>query len=109
MTETTYENFFAALSGNRRLEMLRYLKANGPKSVTEISEGTGIEQSAVSHGLNKLLACECVHIEARGKQRMYSLNHETIEPLFDLIDKHIEKFCKNECQCCTLPGGRDVK
>lgn len=100
MTEVSYEQFFATLSGNKRLEILQYLKEGGAKNVSEIAEGTQQEQSAVSHSLKKLLSCQCVHVEARGKNRLYSLNSETIVPLLELADKHIQSFCKNQCQHC---------
>lgn len=105
MTKISYETFFATLSGNRRLEILQYLQKAGPRNVSEIVTGTGIEQSAVSHSLNKLLACEFVHIEVRGKNRYYSLNEVTIVPLLKLIDQHIATFCSGECACCVVTDG----
>lgn len=101
MTEISYEQFFATLSGNKRLEILQYLKVSGAKNVSEIAEGTGQEQSAVSHSLKKLLSCQCVHVEVRGKNRLYSLNSETIVPLLQLADTHIQNFCKAQCQHCV--------
>lgn len=101
MTVKSYESFFSALAGNRRLEILLFLRKNGHKNVSQIAEGTGIEQSAVSHNLSKLLVCEFVHIEVRGKERYYSLNEETIVPLLQLIDQHIATFCTGTCACCT--------
>mgnify|MGYP003399093739 CR=1 len=101
MREISYEQFFATLSGNKRLEILRYLKENGAKNVSEIAESTKQEQSAVSHSLNKLLNCQCVHVEVRGKNRIYSLNSETIVPLLKLADWHIKSFCKDQCQHCV--------
>lgn len=100
MTEVSYETIFSTLSNGRRLEVLRYLQKTGPQSVTQIVEGTGIEQSAVSHMLGKLLACECVHVVTDGRHRAYSINTETIAPLFRLLDQHIEKFCQGQCDCC---------
>lgn len=101
MTEVSYKEFFATLSGDSRLEILQYLKGAGAKNVSEIAEGTGQEQSAVSHNLGKLLSCQCVHVEVRGKHRYYRLNSETIVPLLELADQHIRNFCQNECQHCS--------
>ena len=101
MNETSYEIFFTALSGNRRLDIIQFLKKVGSSSVTDIASGTGIEQSAVSHNLSKLLACKFVHIENLGKQRIYSLNTDTIVPLLQLVDQHIKIFCSGSCPCCT--------
>jgi len=101
MSKVTYKEFFATLSGNSRLQILQYLQANGARNVSEIASATGQEQSAVSHNLNKLLKCECVHIEVRGKNRYYSLNDETIVPMLKLVDQHIQNFCQGECKQCA--------
>lgn len=109
MKINSYDKFFGVLSGNRRLDIISYLKNNGSQNVTAIAGGTGMEQSAVSHALNKLLACEFVHIEVRGKHRYYSLNNETILPLLQLIDQHITKFCDGKCNCCVLDANSNCK
>lgn len=101
MTEVSYKEFFATLSGDKRLEILHFLKDAGAKNVSEIAAGTGQEQSAVSHSLGKLLSCQCVHVEVRGKHRYYSLNSETIEPLLELADRHIQNFCRSACRHCS--------
>lgn len=101
MTEVSYKQFFATLSGDSRLGILQFLKDSGAKNVSEIAVGTGQEQSAVSHSLKKLLSCQCVHVEVRGKNRYYTLNSETIVPLLQLADQHIQNFCKNQCQQCA--------
>lgn len=101
MNHISYKQFFATLSGDSRLDILHYLKENGPQNVSEIALGTGQEQSAVSHNLKKLLTCSCVHMQVQGKSRYYSLNDETIVPLLELADRHIQNFCSGECQHCT--------
>src|SRR5690606_26224812 len=102
MKEVSYKEFFATLSGDKRLEILQYLKDSGAKNVSEIAEGIGQEQSAVSHSLKRLLNCQCVHVEVRGKNRYYSLNSETIIPILKLADRHIQNFCKDQCQHCAV-------
>jgi DNA-binding transcriptional ArsR family regulator len=103
MSDVSYKEFFATLAGSSRLEILEYLKKNGARNVSEIAEGTGQEQSAVSHNLNKLLACECVHIEVRGKNRYYCLNDATIVPILKLADQHIQDYCVADCKKCSCP------
>lgn len=104
MTNVSYKDFFATLSGDKRLEILLYLKEAGERNVSEIAVGVGQEQSAVSHSLVKLLSCQCVHVEVRGKHRYYSLNSETIVPLLKLADQHIQNFCQKACRdCSTAP------
>ena len=100
MSKVSYEQFFGTLAGNRRIEILQYLHKNGAKNVSEIVEGVGQEQSAVSHNMRKLLECQCVHVSVQGKNRYYSLNADTMLPLLDLVSDHIESFCQNNCGHC---------
>ena len=67
------------------------------RSVTEISKELGIEQSKLSHALSSLKNCSIVEVKQKGKQRIYSLNKKTIEPMLKLIDKHAVSHCKNKC------------
>lgn len=114
MTHISYKQFFATLSGDSRLEILQYLKENGPQNVSMIAEATGQEQSAVSHNLKKLLVCNCVRMEIQGKNRYYSLNEETVVPLLQLADQHIQNNCNVACNQCSASehtvtsGSRDL-
>lgn len=103
MNNISYKQFFSTLAGDSRLEIMQYLRENGPQSVLEIAAGTAQEQSAVSHNLKKLLSCQCVHVEVRGKNRYYSLNSETIVPLLGLVDQHIQSYCQSQCGHCSPP------
>ncbi len=103
MNDISYEQFFGTLAGNRRIEILQYLHQNGAQNVSELAAGIGQEQSAVSHNLKKLLSCQCVHLEVRGKNRYYSLNTETMVPLLDLVDTHIQNYCQHNCGHCAAP------
>ncbi|MEF8879370.1 MAG: hypothetical protein V5A64_03140, partial [Candidatus Thermoplasmatota archaeon] len=64
-------------------------------NVTLLSEKLGEERSKVSHALLSLLEHQFVTVEQKSKQRTYKVNKETIEPLLDLVEKHIKKYCKN--------------
>ncbi len=63
-------------------------------NVSSIVEKTGIEQSAVSHNLKKLTECNILTVEQKGRERLYSLNKETVQPLLKLVQNHVEKNCK---------------
>ena len=67
------------------------------KSVTELSKALKEEQSKISHALSSLKHCNIVKVKEKGKQRIYSLNKDTILPMLKLIDKHEKTFCK-ECR-----------
>lgn len=91
------DDFFLVLSNRQRVRVLQFLGDEGPKNVSEIGERLGIQQSAVSHCLQRLRACHFVEVEQQGKERVYSINHDTVEPLFQLIDQHVRKYCAKEC------------
>lgn len=91
------DDFFMVLSNRQRVRILQYLADEGPKNVGQISEKLGLQQSAVSHCMQRLRACHFVVVEPSGKERVYSLNKDTVQPLFDLIDKHVRKYCAKEC------------
>lgn len=90
--------FFTTLANKTRLSIL-YALCDGAKSVNEIVEKTGFEQSLVSHNLRLLKGCGFVDMKVNGKQRIYSLEKMTIVPLFDLVDKHIKASCDPQEGC----------
>lgn len=92
----TYHIFFGNFSNPLRIEIILSLRKKS-KNVTELSEDLGIEQSKVSHALSSLRCCNIVRVEQKGKERVYSLNKETIVPMLKLIDKHAKTFCKGKC------------
>lgn len=85
-----YAKFFDTLSNQNRLHILNTLRT-GSKNVSEIITATGLEQTAISHSLKRLEETGFVQVTRKGKYRIYDLNHNTIEPLLKLIDKHIHE------------------
>lgn len=92
------DDFFTVLSNRQRVRVLQLLGSEGPMNVGQISEKLGIQQSAVSHCMQRLRACHFVGVEQRGKERIYNINHDTIKPLFELIDMHIRNYCVKGCK-----------
>jgi len=68
------------------------------KNVSELIKNLNVEQSKISHALQSLKACKIVNMEQKGKERVYSLNKETIVPMLELIDKHASAHCN--CASC---------
>ena len=87
-----YKIFFGTLVSESRLKIINLLR-KGKKNVSEIIKETGMNQTAVSHDLARLKRCGFVLSEIDGKFRYYKLNEETIKPLMEIIDKHMERFC----------------
>ena len=98
MKRVSLDHFFATLSSPRRVEILQLLDKNGPTNVTDIATSLAIEQSAISHCLTKLRHCHFVDVQQDGKERVYSLNTETIKPLLGQIEQHVEKYCVQSCR-----------
>lgn len=99
MNESTYHNFFTNLANPLKIQIILCLK-RGARNVSELISCLKVEQSKASHALANLKACNIVEVETRGKQRIYSLNKDTILPILNIIDKHASKFCHGNCMRC---------
>lgn len=97
MNYPSFDHFFTTLGNKQRVRILQLLVKNGSLSVTAIAEGLKIEQSAVSHSLKQLLLCHFVTVKQDGKERIYTINEDTVKPLFEQIEKHVEKYCIKGC------------
>jgi len=95
----TYHIFFTNLANPLKIEVILSLQKK-EKSVTELVKELGFEQSKVSHALSSLRCCKIVDVKKKGKQRIYSLNKDTIVPILGIIDKHAKTFCHKSCAGC---------
>lgn len=98
MLEKQYKEFFKTLANEQRVEIVLCLM-KAPMTVGELADCLEAPQSTISHNLKRLLKCSFVTVKARGKERVYSVNKKTIAPLFKLIERHAETYCKP--LCCT--------
>jgi len=93
--------FFKAFSNQTRLEIIQLFRKNS-LTVTEICEKTGFEQSRVSHNLRCLMHCGFVKVTQNGNFRKYALDEETIIPIIDLFEKHIQKYQERLENCGVI-------
>lgn len=105
MLKKPYKLFFRTLANKQRLEIINLLR-NGARNVSHICEELNLNQTTVSHHLAVLKQCSFVFAEKNGKERLYSLNKETIKPLMELIDRHTHKFCEYLCGCKKGEGNK---
>jgi len=98
MLSPAHCQFLKTLSNPDRMELMLFL-LKGPMTVTALVEKSGMEQSTVSHHLRRLKLCTFVKNKANGKERIYSVNEDTVAPLFRLMNKHVEKYCQKLCNC----------
>ena len=92
----SYKVFFETISNKTRLAIVELLQKRS-MSVTEICETLNEEQSKISHNLKKLTDCHFLDVEQKGKQRIYSLNRETVMPMLNLVEKHVRNHCSRGC------------
>tara|TARA_Y100000034_G_scaffold116969_1_gene155950 strand:+ start:234 stop:539 length:306 start_codon:yes stop_codon:yes gene_type:complete len=88
-----YNQFFGTLANQVRLDIIKYLITQN-NNVNEIVKAVGKNQSTISHSLKRLECCGFVTCKKDGKNRIYSLNKKTIKPLFELMENHMEVYCK---------------
>jgi len=98
----SYSNlFFETLSTKLRWKILEILREKS-RTVSEICKIVKEDQSKISHNLRKLKDCHFINVKKMGKERIYSLNQETILPLLNLVDKHMKRYC---CKTCPMKCG----
>lgn len=90
--------FFSTLSNQTRLAIIEALMEE-PKHVNQIVNELGQEQSMISHNLRHLVKCHFVNVRRKGKQRVYSLNHETVTPLMKVVERHHVNYCSGGADC----------
>lgn len=97
LTDLCY-GFFSTLANPTRLAILEKLRGN-PMNVTSLAEAIGQEQSMISHNLKTLERCNLVHSERKGKEKVYSINVETVEGLFRVVENHAVNHCPFHGSC----------
>lgn len=97
LSESCYK-FFSTLANPTRLAILEHLR-NGPQNVSQLIETLGLEQSMVSHNLRTLLKCRFVFVRKQGKERVYSLNEDTMSPIFEIVEHHRQEYCPILAKC----------
>jgi DNA-binding transcriptional ArsR family regulator len=91
-------HFFSNLANPTRLAAIEQLMEK-PRSVNELATALGQEQSMISHNLKPLLQCHLITIKQEGRKHIYTLNEETLRPIFETIENHAEKFCPTGGKC----------
>lgn len=70
---------FAALGDATRLTLVGRLSAEGPLSITRLSEGTGVTRQAVTRHLHALGDAGLVRDVRRGRERVFELDRTRLE------------------------------
>ena len=83
-------NMLRAIAHPMRIAILNFLEDGKKRSVTEIYEKIGIEQSTTSHHLGILKDKGVLNSNREGKNTYYSIRHNKLSTLID---------CINQCAC----------
>lgn len=78
---------FAALGDPMRLGLLKRLSAEGPLSITRLSEGTGVTRQAVTRHLETLEDAGLVRDTRKGRERVFSLDRKRLEKARQYLDQ----------------------
>lgn len=89
---------FHGLAERSRLRIL-YTLADGPLSVTEVAERTGLSQPNTSNHLACLLGCGLVVSERRGRFVFYQHADEQISLLLTVADRIASDPARSALQC----------
>ena len=78
---------FAALGDATRLRLVRRLSADGPLSITRLSEGAGVTRQAVTKHLYTLSSAGLVRHAPRGRERIWELEPKRLENAQRCLDQ----------------------
>lgn len=70
---------FAALGDPTRLRLLGRLSAEGPLSITRLSDGAGVTRQAITRHLDVLEDVGLVKDEKQGRERVFSLDRKRLQ------------------------------
>ncbi len=78
---------FAALADATRLGLLGRLSADGPLSITRLSEGTGVTRQAITRHLYTLGDAGLVRHARQGRERVWELDRKRLEKAQQCLDQ----------------------
>ena len=93
-----YYMIFSTLAKRTRLTILDVLKG-GPRTLSEIANILEQGEDVASENLTPLMRCALVLSSGSGKNKVYCLNKELVEPLSELLEFHVEKYCPGFNKC----------
>ncbi len=99
---------FRGFSDSSRLAILETLR-NGPLTVSEIVNSTGLTQSNVSNHLGCLRDCGLVDVEQIGRFAQYRLNGEEVIQLLDLADQLLSEVARGIYECTHIRAKDDTR
>lgn len=78
---------FAALGDETRLQIVARLCAEGPLSITRLSEGAGVTRQAITKHLNALSGAGLARGERSGREQVWELDTRRLEMARRCLDQ----------------------
>ncbi len=86
MGDLSHVDVLAALANQNRLDILNQLRG-GTKNVTELAEATGLNQSTISHSLQRLSISGLITGTQQNRFRYYKISAPVISALLKALEK----------------------
>jgi DNA-binding transcriptional ArsR family regulator len=77
----THASVFAALGDETRLSLVAQLSGAQPRSIAQLTQGSGLTRQAITKHLRVLERVEIVHSVRTGRESLFELDPEPIEDL----------------------------
>ena len=90
--------FFSTLANRTLLAIIDALK-EGSKTISGVSDALEIEKTTVINNIKLLERFALLCSNGSGKEQLYSLNKEIVEPLSELMAFHTNKYCPGLKTC----------
>ena len=100
---TLKAKLFRGFSDPSRLTILEALR-EGPLTVSELVDATGLSQSNASNHLACLLDCGLVCREQRGRFAVYSLSDPRVDGLLAGADELLSEVARGVYECTRYAG-----
>ncbi len=95
-----YFMFFSALANRTRLAIIDVL-SEGSKTLSDVSLALDQQESAILNDLERLEHCSLMFSQGLGEEKRYSLNKEVVEPLSEILEFHVSKYCPGLNACIS--------
>ena len=84
------------ISDKHNFSITLKLLRNGSLSIDELAKEMEMSKQKVQEHIEKLVNCGYVFERRRKRKKHYFVNHKTIKPLLEILNKHIGTHIENK-------------
>ena len=85
---------FAALGDETRLSLVAKLSGGQPRSISQLTHGSGLTRQAITKHLRVLENAAIVHSTHRGRESLFEFDPQPIEEIKEYLDLVFEQWDK---------------